>query len=225
MSDGHFSEEDIGLTGDFMRRDDESDVSPQERSCHVDACVDIIVGTAAAVNILVSIRIFTSVAVVVRVALGIDQRCIVIIPTRLTIDFKGVHGLATLDGLARIVSVLEFDPSVEHRHWSAAKIRSHKYTGVNVSPLLFISIYMIIVDPMVEEDMVHVVNGADSTLLGQFAKSVFVHEDFLPLLVRGDISTSRLIVERFLTFVTSLKIPLSNTRPYRSRAIILRIRQ
>lgn len=47
--------------------------------------------------------------------------------------------------------------------------------------LLFISIHVIIVDPMVEEDMVHVINTANPPLLWQLAESVLIYEDFLVL--------------------------------------------
>lgn len=83
MNDGHLGEENVELAGDFVRCDDESDVSPQERSCLVKACVDIVVDAAVAVGIIVSIATCAGVAVVIEVGVGIDKRCMRVVSIRI----------------------------------------------------------------------------------------------------------------------------------------------
>jgi len=48
--------------------------------------------------------------------------------------------------------------------------------------LLFISIDVIIVYPVIEENVVYIVDTADTPLLRQFAEVVLIEKDFLVLL-------------------------------------------
>ncbi len=192
MNDGHLGEENVGLAGNFVRCDDESDVSSQKRSCLVKACVDIVVGAAVAVDIIVFIATRAGVAVVIEVDVGIDKRCMRVVSIRIIryvrvpwivpIIFSITDDLATADVLISVVFILKLDSGVEHEDRSATQIRSHQYARINVFSLLFISIDVIIVYSVIEENVVYIVDTADTPLLREFAEFVLIDKDFLVLL-------------------------------------------
>jgi len=84
--------------------------------------------------------------------------------------------------LISVVFILKLDSGVEHEDRSATQIRSHQYARINVFSLLFISIDVIIVYPVIEENVVYIVDTADTPLLREFAKFVLIDKDFLVLL-------------------------------------------
>lgn len=179
MNDRHFGEEDIGLPRDFVRCDDESDMSPKESPRVVEACVDVIVGAAVAVGIVVSITARAGLTVMIQVAVRVDERHLLIVPIHLvrrvlvrwivTRILWVAGGRGAVHGVLSVAFVLKLDSGVEHGDRSATKIRSHQYARGNVISLLFVSIHVIIVDPVVEEDVVHIVDTADTPLLREFA--------------------------------------------------------
>ena len=134
MNDRHFGEEDVGLPGDLVRSNDESHVSPKESSCVVAACIDFVVGAAVAVpvRVVVSITARADITAVAQVAIGIDERCMLIVPIS-SIQCVLVHGIVaiifwiahergTVDSVVSVVFVLKLDPGVEHGDRSATKI-------------------------------------------------------------------------------------------------------
>lgn len=180
MNDRHFGEEDVRLPNDLVRSNKENDVSPKESSCFIAACIDFVVSAAVATR--VSTTACAAIVPVIQVAVRVDQRRSPIVPVGIIGRvFRNTGDCGTVDGLVIVVVVLKLDSSVEHGNRSATKVRSHQYSRVDVMALLFISIYVIIVDPMVEEDMVHIINTADPPFLWQLAESVLIYEDFLVL--------------------------------------------
>lgn len=201
MNDRYFGEEDIGLPWDLVRSDDECDMSPEESPCVIAAGVNFVVSPAVAVRVVIYITAHSGITVVVKVAAGTDQRrsivpvgiirCVLVHRiVAMIFSVTGDHG--TLDGLVRGVVLLKLDSSVEHGNRSAAKVGSHQYTRGNVMSLLFISVHVIIVHPVVKENVVYVVHTADPPLLGEFAKSISIHKHFLVL------STTYVSEARFL---------------------------
>lgn len=77
--------------------------------------------------------------------------------------------------------VLARKPCVEHGDWPATKVQSHEDTRGNVISLLLVAEYSIIMHPMKEENVIQIIDTADTLLLRKSAELVFVYEDFFVL--------------------------------------------
>jgi len=62
-----------------MRCNDESNVSSQKRPCIVEACVDLVISAAVAVDIIFFITTHAGITVVIQFAVRIDERHMLII--------------------------------------------------------------------------------------------------------------------------------------------------
>lgn len=124
MGERHFGEEEVGLSRDFVRGNDESDVSPKERPCFVEGCVNTVVGAAVAVSIAVAITARAVIAVVIQVAAEIDECRLLVVPIQIMrrVSVLVIVGMVFLiagdrgmvGGLTRAVFVVKFDPGVKH---------------------------------------------------------------------------------------------------------------
>lgn len=70
-----------------------------------------------------------------------------------------------MGGFASMVIILKLNPSVKHRDWSVVEVRSHEYTRRHVITLLLISVYTLVVDLMIEDDVEQIVDTTKSTIL------------------------------------------------------------
>lgn len=60
---------------------------------------------------------------------------------------------------------LEANSGVEHGDGSAAKVRSHQDPYGDIKPLLLITVDIFVMDPVVEKDMIDIVDAAADTTL------------------------------------------------------------
>lgn len=139
---------------------------------------DVDTGTAVVVQITIEVDKRRSIVVLIGIIRYVLVRRIIAIIFSVTSD------RSTLDGFINSVVLLKLDPSIEHRNRSATKVGSYKYTSGNVLSLLFILIYVIIVYPVVEKNVVYIVDTADPPLLRELAESVLIYKDLLVLLTR-----------------------------------------
>lgn len=86
MSDRDLGEEDVGLSEDTIRSNDEGNVSPKQRSGFIQAFIDAIVGAAVAVVIPVRASIDKGSKIPVQV----DKRRSVVIPVNAILDALGL---------------------------------------------------------------------------------------------------------------------------------------
>lgn len=79
MNNCYFDKKNVKLLKNLMRYNNESNVSSQKRPCIVEACVDLVISAAVAVNIILFITTHADITVVVQFAVRIDERHMLII--------------------------------------------------------------------------------------------------------------------------------------------------
>ena len=79
MNNCYFDKKNVKLLKNLMRCNDESNVSSQKRLCIVEACVDLVISAAVAVDIILFITTHADITVVIQFAVRIDERHMLII--------------------------------------------------------------------------------------------------------------------------------------------------